>query len=78
MALAAIIGVITSAGAGSRSPFVLIFGAVCCLCGLLSLLLAGICGISGNKEVAKALLLSAGITFLTGTGVCSTMLLDLK
>jgi len=75
VALASILSII-SAFQSSSDVTVIVFGCTCCLAGLFSLVIAAFFGLSRQNEVARAFLLSAGITFLLGTGVCSTLLLS--
>ena len=75
MAIAAVLSIIITISGGGSGVFMLALGSCCCLGGVLSLLLAAVYNISGKKEWGRAFLLSAGITFLVGTGVCSTYLL---
>ena len=81
MAVAAAISIFNSFAYGI-SGITFVFGTVSCIGGLVCLVLAAIIGLfrdlkngKGDKELAKAFLMAAGITFLIGTGVCSTMLL---
>lgn len=74
VALATILAVIT-ATQSDASSIVVTFGTVCCLAGLFSLIIGGIFALARQKEMAQAFFISAGMTFLLGTGVCSTALL---
>ncbi|MBN9379648.1 MAG: hypothetical protein J0H74_02710 [Chitinophagaceae bacterium] len=74
VALATLLAIITAAQTGAGA-IVITFGATCCLAGLFSLVISAIFALSKQKEVARAFLISAGITFLLGTGVCSTLLI---
>ena len=85
MAAAAVFAVIANASGGGRDGFVFSFGLICCIGGVICLLIAPMVGLirnpqnkEGDKELAKAFLMAAGITFLVGTGVCSTLLIGLK
>jgi len=51
------------------------FGIACCIGGVICLFFASIFGVVGRFELAKSMLISAGITFLIGTGVCSAIVL---
>ena len=74
VALATLMAVIAAINGGGES-IVMAFGITCCLAGLGSLLISAVFAISRRKEMSTAFLMSAGITFLLGTGVCSTLLL---
>ena len=74
VALATLMAIIAAVEGGAESV-VIAFGITCCLAGILSLFISAIFGVARKKETARAFLLSAGITFLLGTGVCSTLLL---
>jgi hypothetical protein len=73
--LTLIIAFITSARS-SGSDYTLNFGLVCCSLGLLWVL-AGVvlAPWERTRNTGYGFLISAGITFLIGTGVCSTMLM---
>jgi len=75
VALATLLAIIAAVQQPSPTVIVITFGSTCCIAGLFSLVIAGILGLSRQYERAKAFLMSAGITFLLGTGVCSTLLL---
>lgn len=77
MAIAAVLSVVISIGRHRPEDFIFAFGTSCCLGGVISLLLAAVYNVAGKKEWAKGFLMSAGITFLVGTGVCSTILLTM-
>jgi len=59
--------------------FMLSFGTNCCLLGGLCIIIGLIImAIKKNHELAKAFLISAGITFLIGTGACGVGLASLR
>ncbi len=75
MAVAIIVAIFGALSSGTEG-FVIAFGIVCCAGGLICLAIGVLVAIAGrDRELARALLLSAGITFLIGTGVCSTLLI---
>ena len=74
VALATVLSII-AAFQSSAEVIVITFGSTCCIAGLFSLVIAAFFGLGKQNETAKAFLMSAGITFLLGTGVCSTLLL---
>ncbi|MDO6433967.1 hypothetical protein Q4E93_25390 [Flavitalea sp. BT771] len=75
MAIAFLIAIFAALKAGMEG-FVIAFGSICCLGGL-GCLVAGLFLMIDKKsrEDGQAVLLSAGITLLIGTGVCSTLLM---
>jgi len=75
--LAAFFAVFSSNHEGVRS-FIFSFGSDCCFLGLLCMIIGLIVVTTReNNELGKAFLMSAGITFLVGTGLCSTMLITM-
>jgi hypothetical protein len=75
MAIAFIIAIFAALKAGVEG-FVIAFGSICCLAGLLCLVVGLIMLINkDSRNEGKAVLISAGIILLIGTGVCSTLLM---
>ncbi|HVU56920.1 MAG TPA: hypothetical protein VHD83_17785 [Puia sp.] len=64
------------AAGSSGNEYILSFGLACCILGLVWVIVGGLLAIIGGKvrSVGLGFLTSAGITFLIGTGVCSTLL----
>jgi hypothetical protein len=75
VALAILLAIIAAVQSGAE-VIVIVFGSTCCLAGLFSLVISAFFALSKQREIARAFLVSAGITFLLGTGVCSTLLLS--
>ncbi|HVW58450.1 MAG TPA: hypothetical protein VHC48_00390 [Puia sp.] len=73
VALATILAVITAIQS-TADAIVIVFGSTCCIAGLFSLVISAFFALSKQKEMSTAFLMSAGITFLLGTCVCSTAL----
>jgi len=76
MAVAFIIAIFAAVKAGYEG-FIIAFGSICCIGGL-GCLVAGLFLLidKDSRDDGQAVLLSAGITFLIGTGVCSTLLMQ--
>lgn len=78
MVISAILAIFASVVWRAPEALILVFGSGCCLGGCISLLLALVHSLDKNKELARAYFLAAGITFLVGTGTCSSMALVLN
>jgi hypothetical protein len=75
MAIAFIFAIFVALKSGIGG-FVIAFGSICCIAGLFCLVIGLILLINkDSRDEGQALLISAGITFLIGTGVCSTLLM---
>lgn len=74
VALATVLAII-AATQSDAGAIVITFGTVCCLAGVISMILGGIFAFARRKDLSQAFFISAGMTFLLGTGVCSTALL---
>lgn len=66
-----------SFGSGEKGWFLFIFGAICLLAGLAMLVLAGILYLAKSKEWSKGFLVSSGILFLLGFGICSPLWMNI-
>ena len=73
VALATVLAVITAIQS-TAAAIVIVFGSTCCIAGLLCLIISAFFALGKQKEMSTAFLMSAGITFLLGTGVCSAAL----
>jgi hypothetical protein len=74
--IALVLGVVGQlAFGGGVETFFIAFGTICCLGGVLSLIIAAIAGLAGKGNSARSFLIAAGITLLVGAGVCSSMVL---
>jgi hypothetical protein len=62
-----------SVGSGEKNWFLIIFGAICFLAGIAMLLLAGVLHLAKRREWSKGFLVSSGILFLLGLGVCGPL-----
>ena len=75
MGIAFFIAIFPALKAGVEG-FVIAFGSICCIGGL-GCLITGLFLLMGknSRDDGKAVLISAGITLLIGTGVCSTLIM---
>jgi hypothetical protein len=74
VALAAILALIMGSGR-NITDFMITYGTVCCILGAVCLLIGFFfTGRHRNRDTAEAFFMSAGITFLIGTGVCGVTL----
>ena len=71
--LATILAICASIGNGVLG-FVIAFGLTCIIGGGICLFLALIAAVTKGSDLARSLMISAGILLLVGTGVCSTAL----
>jgi len=75
VAIAVVFAIIAAIG-GDAGAIALTFGITCCVAGLACFVIGLLVAINPkHREVGRAMLLSAGLTFLIGTGACSTYLL---
>ena len=66
-----------SVGSGEKNWFLIVFGAICFLVALAMLVLAGILHLANKKDWSKGFLVSSGILFLLGLGVCGPLLMSM-